>query len=87
MLNLSAFWCYAQPAAALPGAEVILGLQCMVSSLQGSCKQLHVAGGGFFLTFSGTVMLMFMLLSKGLIFSVFYDAFYILLFMGLQLHL
>lgn len=56
MLNLFAFWCWAQPAASLPDAEAILGLQCIVRSLQGSCKELHVADGYFSLTFAGTVM-------------------------------
>lgn len=87
MSNLSAFWCYARPAAALPGAEAVSGLQCIVSSLQGSCKELHAADGGYFLPFAGAIMLMFMLLSKGLVISVFYGAFYTLLFTGLQLHL
>lgn len=86
MLNLSAFGCYVQPAAALPGAEGLLGLQCIASILQGSCKD-HVADGGFFVPFAGTIMLRFMLLSKGLVISVFCEGFYTLLFMGLQLHL
>lgn len=86
MLNLSAFWYYAQPAAALPGAEVILGLQCIASSLQEFWRN-SIARGGFFVSFAGTIMMMFMLLSKGLVISLFCEAFYTLLFMGLQLHL
>lgn len=84
MLNLSAFWCYAQTAAALPGAEAILGLQCTASSLQRSCQELHVPDGGSFLPLAGQPL---MLLSKGLVISVFYEALYALLFLRLQLHL
>lgn len=71
----------------LPFQVQILGLLCTASSLQGCCKEFHVANGGFFVPFAGTIMLMFMLLSKGLVISVFYEAFYTLLFLGLQLPL